>query len=106
MYRSGLLFLVLIFGATYTANLAAFLTKPNFKLHGPQTMEDLRLSRACWRWPGFTEMSSFVSELVLPPTDMPLLEREAWARQQLQSGGCDAIIEIAVNAKKESLQHW
>ena len=36
---------------------------------------------------------------------MPLLEREAWARQKLQSGTCDAIVEIAVNAKKESLNH-
>lgn len=36
LYRVGLLFLVLIFSATYTANLAAYLTKPAFTIHGPQ----------------------------------------------------------------------
>lgn len=45
--RLSILFLVLIMVSTYTANLAAFLTQPNFKIHGPKTMADLRTAKAC-----------------------------------------------------------
>jgi hypothetical protein len=38
----GVAFFALILTATYTANLAAFLSQPNFKLHGPRTIQDLR----------------------------------------------------------------
>ena len=39
--RTGLLFLVLIVQATYTANLAAFLSAPSIEIHGPATMDGL-----------------------------------------------------------------
>ena len=42
--RLGMLLFVLVFGATYTANLAAFFTKPNFRLIGPTTAEALAAS--------------------------------------------------------------
>ncbi|KAH8054869.1 hypothetical protein JL720_14392 [Aureococcus anophagefferens] len=46
-FRLGFLFFALVTSATYTANLAAFLTRPNVKVLGPQTMDDLATSVAC-----------------------------------------------------------
>jgi hypothetical protein len=45
IYRLGLLFLVLITSATYTANLAAYLTKKPYRIEGPRSLEDLK------KWP-------------------------------------------------------
>ena len=39
--RIGMLLVVLVVNATYTANLAAFLSAPSTKVHGPQTMDEL-----------------------------------------------------------------
>ena len=46
-FRIGFLFLALVTTATYTANLAAFLTRPNLQIHGPRNMEELRSAVAC-----------------------------------------------------------
>ena len=109
LYRVGLLFLVLIFSATYTANLAAFLTRPTFVVHGPQTVDALREATACCRWTsgvfiGFAD-SGWVGKLLTPPENMPTQDREPWARDMLHRGECSAIVEIGVNAKRESLMH-
>lgn len=45
--RLGMLFFVLVFSATYTANLAAFFTKPAFELRGPTSAADLLEASAC-----------------------------------------------------------
>ncbi|CAL6344664.1 unnamed protein product [Bathycoccus prasinos] len=48
LFRLGLLFLVLMVGATYTANLASFLIQSNASIyHGPTTLEELKQSTAC-----------------------------------------------------------
>lgn len=47
LFRLALLFLILILNATYTANLAAFFTKPQVVVHGPKDLAELRSSRAC-----------------------------------------------------------
>eukprot|EP01065_Artemidia_motanka_P024179 TRINITY_DN28806_c0_g1_i1.p1 TRINITY_DN28806_c0_g1~~TRINITY_DN28806_c0_g1_i1.p1 ORF type:complete len:494 (+),score=144.21 TRINITY_DN28806_c0_g1_i1:50-1483(+) len=47
LLQLGILFFVLIIVATYTANLAAFFTKPSFEIHGPQSMEQLRGAKVC-----------------------------------------------------------
>ena len=45
--RIGMLFGILVLQASYTANLAAFFTKPNVIIHGPNNMEELTSSTAC-----------------------------------------------------------
>jgi hypothetical protein len=108
LYRIGLLFLVLVFSATYTANLAAYLTQQNFVIHGPRTMEQLTTSNVCWLWPGANEGSydPFVGKLVMPPPDVLDLQlRQVWAHTALQTGECDAILEILPSAKAFSLKH-
>ena len=47
LLRLSLLFVVLVTGATYTANLAAFLTKRKVTLGGPTNLEGLAHARAC-----------------------------------------------------------
>ena len=43
----GLLWLVLITSATYTANLAAVLTRKNYIIEGPKTLDDLNKWFVC-----------------------------------------------------------
>lgn len=107
LYRLGLLFLVLLLDATYTANLAAYLTRPNFKVHGPSTMEELKTMVVCSRWPAFNGVDQpFINKPIVypPPGTMPS-DALGWARAQLQEGKCDAIIEIDSNAQREALEH-
>ena len=108
IYRLGLLWLVLITSATYTANLAAYLTKQDYKIYGPKTLEELKRWQKpiCYRWPQFADMvKGYVGELLLPDSGMDMLARFPWARDNLQNGTCDAILDININAKSESLQH-
>ena len=68
LYRVGLLFFVLVLGATYTANLAAFLSKPNIKVLGPNNLADLKEPKVCCKWLGNHDwMAPFVKEIILPP---------------------------------------
>ena len=108
VYRVGLLFFVLIFGATYTANLAAFLTRPAFKVHGPQTMAQLRQATVCYRWRAQAQwngLERYARRVLLPPAELDVQGRLPWAREMLRLGECDAIVELQTNAKGESLQH-
>eukprot|EP00959_Pyramimonas_sp_CCMP1952_P100855 2109841-Pyramimonas_sp.AAC.1 len=45
--RAGSLLLALVVVASYTANLAAFFTKPSFTIHGPSNMERLLSATVC-----------------------------------------------------------
>ena len=64
------------------------------------------------RWPAFRAPSEieYVGEFVDPPADLAFPEIPAWSRDALQRGGdspggCDAIVEISVNAYAEALEH-
>ena len=98
-------------GATYTANLAAFLTAPSYQIHGPKTMAGLKKATVCARWTEPHQVASlrrFCGKVVVPPTDGSVaLGRPGhwWARKQLQDGVCEAIVDIKVDAKTESLEH-
>ena len=48
--RLAVLLAVLVLQATYTANLAAFFSKPSFVMHGPASMEELKESVLCVSW--------------------------------------------------------
>lgn len=104
LYRLGLLFFVLVSTATYTANLAAFLTRPQFEVHGPKTMGELAKSTVCVRWPQFVREPSYFGKLVIPPADMSPTDRGTWAREKLFAGECDAIVDSKASLKPESLQ--
>ena len=43
----GVIFFALIISATYTASLAAYLSRTRFTLAGPQSVAELRNSRVC-----------------------------------------------------------
>jgi len=49
---------VLITSATYTANLAAYLTRKPYIIKGPRSLEDLKKSPepVCYRWPQYVPM--------------------------------------------------
>ena len=99
---------MLVFSATYTANLAAYLTRGSHAIHGPKSMEELKSSTVCWMWPGINEGSydPFVGKSVVPPPDvLDIPSRQVWALGALQTGECDALLEILPTAKDLSLKH-
>eukprot|EP00392_Amoebophrya_sp_AT5.2_P003410 g3415.t1 len=105
LYRMGLLFLILISSATYTANLAAFLTKPSIAIRGPRSMEALAESTACLRHAQYERYAQpFIRNKVVPPSTMSVYDRIEWAYGELASGNCDVIIENDVNARSEMLE--
>jgi hypothetical protein len=68
LLRLGTLFLVLILGSTYTANLAAFFTRPAYVIHGPKTLADLRDAHVCIPYDAWSySVSPFVKSVVVPP---------------------------------------
>ena len=99
VFRLALLFLVLIVTATYTANLAAFLTAPNVVELGPKTMDELKRATVCIR-------NTILTPYILPfigtnaPNPLTVAEQadgrltEEWTRRALEAGECDAIAEI------------
>jgi hypothetical protein len=67
----GRLFVVVIV-STYTANLAAILTRPQYTYGGSLTLEDLQSSVVCFRiprTPGEWIVPKFVSDMLLPQSD-------------------------------------
>jgi len=75
--RLGLLFFALVISATYTANLAAIFSEPNWKDHGPESLFDLKEAVSCFA----TEIGHtlrvtlgehLTAKAIFPPTDMPL----------------------------------
>lgn len=98
IYRIGLLFLVLMVGATYTATLASVLIKSNAIIyHGPSTLEELKESTACI-------LITTSTSTVLPyigrnaPNPLTIKEQanatlnEKWTHAALMNGECDVII--------------
>lgn len=106
VHRVGLLFFVMVVSATYTANLAAFLTKQSVTIHGPQTAVALQSAKVCFRWDQYNSphMLVYVGSMVLPPAAMEQEKRGAWGREKLERGECDAIVEPLPFAQKEALR--
>lgn len=56
--------------STYTANLAAFFTKPNFTIYGPKTFAQLKESTICVWSPVFAHTPGLlVGSVVTPDMD-------------------------------------
>lgn len=111
LYRLGLLFLVLVISATYTANLAAFLTKPNYRIHGPQNFAELKTATVCVNWPMMATAQRLAGlagpQVIFPEHNPPLgmSDRYVWAYNTLQAGKCDAIVDSKAFLKPMSLRH-
>ena len=107
-YRLGNLFFVLICSATYTANLAAFLTKPSYMVHGPSTLAAMKSSKICWPSMVFDPtLASFLQREYGQGITGPPLSRMRtmphttdyrtwmtdWCEQELQAGRVDVVVE-------------
>lgn len=101
--RMGMLFLILIIGATYTANLAAFFTAPSVIVHGPMDLDSLGKAKVCYineEWLSFTTIPAFVASVVFPAAPPTALDVGADLRYRmdgcmamLKSGEADAIVD-------------
>lgn len=101
-------FFLLIVTATYTANLAAFLTAPTTVLHGPQTVDELRNARVCIR-------SQPIANLIIPHIGFNVengmsvvdnadpVKTAEWTERALMSGECDAIADMEDMARMRLL---
>ena len=85
LLRLGMLAVVLVLQATFTANLAAIFTRPVFETSGPANMAELRRSIACHSFPPFAEyVRPYVRKVLVPPsywpngTIIPDVDKRAW----------------------------
>lgn len=97
VFRLGLLFLVLMIGATYTANLASCFIRTGTEYHGPQNLAELKESKVCI-------LNTITTATVLPfvgkavPNPLTVEQQanqtlnEAWTHEALINGDCDAIV--------------
>ena len=82
--------------STYTAQLTAVRTRPEFEFEGPQDMSGLREASACFphyvaSWAAM--VSPFVKNVVFPDdADMTPEGRSRWCRQKLEDGDVDVIV--------------
>lgn len=108
LYRLGILFVVLVTSATYTANLAAFLSIPNYKYNGPQSMSDLQNSIACVPFPdspGKYIIQKYVKKNIFPPSTLNILSHQSWSLDALHNKECDVIIDLDLTLITQSLNN-
>ena len=104
--RLGMLFFVLVFGATYTANLAAFFTADSFRLVGPQTKTGLAMAKACVQQAVILPVvQQSIGSHVLPPPDVQaagLLAQQRYCAQQVlnASSGVEAMVGLVINLRE------
>ena len=94
--RMGMLFLILIIGATYTANLAAFFTAPSVIVHGPTDLDSLGKAKICYlyeEWLGYTTIPAFVGSVVHPPASPTPLEPSSQTDLRHRIDGCMAMLK-------------
>lgn len=103
--RLGLLLLVLVISATYTANLAAFLTDPLIEIKGPKDTYELQKAHVCVMFQGMPQ--PFLGSYVAPAltSTWSFEQRYNWCYDQLQAGTVEAIVGDGVSAHLFMLQH-
>ena len=106
--RLGLLVVILVLQATYTANLAAIFTRPAFETHGPKSMEELRSSIACVSYPGLAGyVAPHVRRMVTPPGSTNAdgsatysdADYNAWCHERLLDRTVDVWIDLETRAR-------
>jgi len=105
--RLGLLFIVLVVSATYTANLASFFTRPGIQLHGPKDRASLRDAVACVLPEESTVAIAqpFVKEIISPPYDMEFQAKRQWCHDALQEGQATVWIDDMGSLNEWLLNH-
>jgi len=87
MLRLGLLFMVLLVGSTYTANLASFFTNPSFRIHGPVDRVSLLDATACILDEAVAAIAApFVKSVIAPNETLEHSARRQWCHDALQTG--------------------
>ena len=111
IYRLGFAFLILILGATYTANLAAFLTSSKTVIVGPQSMDSLTGKIACFSmpaWEGSIRDIGGAIPMLIDDVDSnaryPALEN--MINNYLIPGKCDVIIEDRFTTNTFVIGDW
>mmetsp|Transcript_22463 Transcript_22463/g.37549 ORF Transcript_22463/g.37549 Transcript_22463/m.37549 type:complete len:495 (+) Transcript_22463:325-1809(+) len=100
--RTGWLFFALVVGATYTANLAAFFTAPNFSIHTPPSnMADLIHATACTTSLGENQypLAHYVKSFIIPegPDCGPWSQcAQDYCYQAVQNGTVDVWLDDAL----------
>eukprot|EP00929_Paragymnodinium_shiwhaense_P001509 TRINITY_DN101741_c0_g1_i1.p1 TRINITY_DN101741_c0_g1~~TRINITY_DN101741_c0_g1_i1.p1 ORF type:complete len:507 (-),score=33.98 TRINITY_DN101741_c0_g1_i1:91-1611(-) len=109
--RLGLLFLVLILVSTYTANLAAFFTRPQVVVYGPTDMAMLKKATACTTYSlGYEFLDPFVGKrMELPHGDYDMsispVQREQFCLEQLRKRKADVFLDTSVTVTRLALQN-
>ena len=102
VYQLGFVFLVLITSSTYTANLAAILTKNTKTFLGPTNMKELKDAIVCTIWPDENDVEFFrryAKEVLVPPVFTSFKQGREWAVDQLMNqGNCTAIVTSFVES--------
>eukprot|EP00931_Biecheleriopsis_adriatica_P071045 TRINITY_DN4489_c0_g3_i1.p1 TRINITY_DN4489_c0_g3~~TRINITY_DN4489_c0_g3_i1.p1 ORF type:complete len:486 (+),score=63.06 TRINITY_DN4489_c0_g3_i1:155-1612(+) len=105
--RVGLLFVVLVSSASYTANLAAFFTAPSFNVLGPKDMGSLSSSNACTTWNlDLKALEPFVASVTAMPDAPPELgivrsvfERQDYCLEKLKKHEVDVWLVGELEAR-------
>lgn len=111
--RLGVMVVVLVLHATYTANLVASLTRPLFVQRGPKSMDELKGAVACVALPSFAHFATpHVREVITPsdPCNDPTsnctdFDRRAWCHERLREGTADVWLELESIARPIVLRH-
>jgi len=104
--RLGLLFLILIVISTYTANLAAFFTRPVYEIHGPTDLDTLKGAVACTIWSNdVAALEGFVSEVISPNHTWPHADRRQWCHDALKEGRAQAWFDDYAAHNSYQLKH-
>jgi len=102
--RVGMLLFVLVFGATYTANLAAFFTRPNFELIGPKSKDALADAKVCVQQAVILPVvQQSIGSHIMPPPNVQmsgLMAQQEWCSQAVLDERASAMVSLVVNLKE------
>eukprot|EP00900_Chrysochromulina_parva_P001472 jgi/Chrpa1/11325/Chrysochromulina_OHIO_Genome00016342-RA len=103
--RIGMLLVVVIVNAHYTANLTVFLSAPSTRVHGPTDLGSLRTSTVCVTVPvtvpgrfmraaefAGTVLSASFDEIGDTAQQLNMPKRQLWVDHMLESNRCAAIL--------------
>ena len=102
--RLSMLLFVLVFGATYTANLAAFFTKPNFRLVGPKAHDELAAAHVCIQQSVVVPVvEQSVGSYIVPPMEVQmagLLAMQRYCAKAVLDGTVEAMVSLVINLRE------
>ena len=83
----------MVVSATYTANLASFLSGKPASLAGPADMDALANSIACAATPHIARfVAEYVRSTIVPPSGTTFQEGVLWCMDQVTDGNADILL--------------